>query len=234
MLCVYDNAGEHFQPGQDNTSSPVTRHLAHSRALLFLYDPTQDRRFRDLCKLGGQPAPAMLSTQRVARQETILNEAAARVRRHAGLREGVKHERPLIVVVSKCDTWAHLLGEGKADEPWRQSSTGRGGLDLDCVAARSSRTRDLLKRLCPEVVGAAEGFASEVTYVPVSALGPRSSIDPAKHLIGIRPSEIEPEWVTVPMLYALSRVLPGLVPRVVNRPRPASPDTAPPTLGARR
>jgi len=40
VLCLYDNAGEHFQPGQDTTSSPVTRHLAQSRAILFLFDPT--------------------------------------------------------------------------------------------------------------------------------------------------------------------------------------------------
>src|SRR5262249_38231646 len=26
-VCLYDNAGEHFLPGQDTASSPVTRHL---------------------------------------------------------------------------------------------------------------------------------------------------------------------------------------------------------------
>ncbi len=50
MLCLYDNAGEHFQPGQDTASSPVTRHLGRSRAVLFLFDPTQDLRFRSACR----------------------------------------------------------------------------------------------------------------------------------------------------------------------------------------
>ena len=53
MLCLYDNAGEHFQPGQDTTSSPVTRHLAQSRAIIFLFDPTQDPRFRAACRGSG-------------------------------------------------------------------------------------------------------------------------------------------------------------------------------------
>ena len=36
LLCLYDNAGEHFLPGQDTTSSPVTRHLAQSRRFVVL------------------------------------------------------------------------------------------------------------------------------------------------------------------------------------------------------
>ena len=56
MLCLYDNAGEHFLPGQDTAASPVTRHLALSRATLFLYDPTQDPRFRDACQRGFEAA----------------------------------------------------------------------------------------------------------------------------------------------------------------------------------
>ena len=48
-LCIYDNAGEHFLPGQDSADTPVTRHLAQSRVLMFLFDPTQDPRFRKAC-----------------------------------------------------------------------------------------------------------------------------------------------------------------------------------------
>ena len=32
-ICVYDNAGESFLPGEDTATSPVTRHLALSRVL---------------------------------------------------------------------------------------------------------------------------------------------------------------------------------------------------------
>ncbi len=75
MLCLYDNAGEHFQPGQDTTSSPVTRHLAHSRAILFLFDPTQDKRFRAVCR-SKDIGPAGTRDNRLSRQETLLNESA--------------------------------------------------------------------------------------------------------------------------------------------------------------
>src|SRR5208282_1339671 len=74
MLCLYDNAGEHFQPGQDTASSPVTRHLAHSRAILFLFDPTQDKRLRAVCR-SNDIGPAGTRDNRLSRQETLLNEA---------------------------------------------------------------------------------------------------------------------------------------------------------------
>ena len=32
LLCLYDNAGEHFEPGRDEKSTPVTRHVGASRA----------------------------------------------------------------------------------------------------------------------------------------------------------------------------------------------------------
>ncbi len=117
MLCLYDNAGEHFQPGQDTTSSPVTRHLAQSRAILFLFDPTQDPRFRAACR-GSQAGGKAQRAARLSRQETILNEAAARIRRHAGLSHGTKYERPMIVILSKFDEWSHLVDHDEG-EPWK-------------------------------------------------------------------------------------------------------------------
>lgn len=82
-LCLYDNAGEHFLPGQDTADSPVTRHLARSRVLFFLFDPTQDPRFRRACA-GKTNDPQMADGSRTARQETILLEAADYARRLCG------------------------------------------------------------------------------------------------------------------------------------------------------
>ena len=68
----------------------MTRHLALSQVLMFLFDPTQDIRFRKLCS-GKTSDPQMmeraerLQRERAVRQETILTEAAQRVRRYAGL-----------------------------------------------------------------------------------------------------------------------------------------------------
>jgi hypothetical protein len=214
MLCLYDNAGEHFQPGQDTTSSPVTRHLAQSRAILFLFDPTQDPRFRAACR-GAQIGGSAQRAARLSRQETILNEAAARIRRHAGLSHGTKYDRPMVVVVSKFDDWSHLL-DGEAGEPWR----ARGnltGVDIERIEQTSVRLRQILMQFGPETVAAAETFAKNITYIAVSSLGDHVELDTSTGLPGIRPKNIHPHWVTVPLLYALAQVQPALIPRLIRR-----------------
>ena len=54
-------------------------------------------------------ASGTLQRERAVRQDTVLSEAAQRVRRYTGLAQSQKHERPLIVVVTKFDSWRHLL-----------------------------------------------------------------------------------------------------------------------------
>ena len=61
-------------------------------------------------------------------------------------------------------------------------------------------------------------MATEVVYIPVSSLGPRAAdIDPATGKTAIRPGAIEPFWASVPVLFALQRALPGLIPRISRR-----------------
>jgi hypothetical protein len=215
VLCLYDNAGEHFQPGQDTTASPVTQHLAQSRLLLYLFDPTQDQRFRKLCQEGSNASPSV-AISRTSRQETVLLEAAARVRRYTGLAQNAKHARPLIVVLTKFDAWAHLLPDADRKEPVVFSRDRLAGMDLDRIEKRSQDVRALMLKVCPEVVTAAEGFAQQVVYVPVSALG-RSPVLNRSRSLAIQPREIRPVWVTVPLLYGICRWLPGLVPAFKRR-----------------
>jgi len=218
MLCLYDNAGEHFQPGQDTTASPATRHLARSRALLFLFDPTQDKRFRAACR--GKALGAGVGggrDNRLSRQETLLNEAAARVRKFRGLSQSARDDRPLIVVLSKFDEWSHLVGSMDDPEPWRRGPGGLCGIELKRIEERSDLLRELLRRYCPETVAAVEGFAQDITYVAVSALGDRMEIDPATKLPGVRPANIKPYWATVPLLHALGKTMPALIPRFKRR-----------------
>jgi hypothetical protein len=215
ILCLYDNAGEHFQPGQDTTASPVTRHLAQSRALLFLFDPTQDKRFRSVCR-SKHAGTAGDRDHRLSRQETLLTEAAARVRRLSGLSHHSKYDRPVVIVLSKYDEWSDLFSTEEAGEPWKKSGEVTG-IDLELVEQRSERLRRLLSQYCPETVAAAESFATQVTYIAVSSLGNRAQTDPATGLAAIRPGEIDPQWVTVPLLYSLSKILPPLIPRLKRR-----------------
>jgi hypothetical protein len=204
VLCLYDNAGEHFQPGRDTPAAPVTQHLGRAHLLLFLFDPTQDPRFGQLLNQNG-------AAERASRQDQILVEAIARIRRQLGLSQQAHHQRPLIVVLTKCDVWQHLLPGSLTGEPWKG---GRSlcGLDTEQIERRSAESRQLMQRVCPELVRTAEGFSRQVLYVPVSALGHQPSHEPAGP--AIRPADVHPVWVTVPMLYAMHRWMHGLIPRL--------------------
>lgn len=217
ILCLYDNAGEHFLPGKDTTATPVTRHLAQSRALLFVLDPTQDQRFVAAIRLRGQ-GQGMVAKGRLSRQEMILHEAIVRIRRHTGLSPNEKHPRPLIVVLTKLDQWAALLPDDDHSEPWRKlPGMTQAGLDIERIEQRSLQLRQLLVENCPEIVNAAEGFAQDVFYIATSALGDQARFDPESGFLGIRPQDIRPRWVTVPLLYTLVRTSPGFIARFRRR-----------------
>jgi hypothetical protein len=211
-LCLYDNAGEHYQPGVDTARRPGTRHLALSRALLFLFDPTQDPRFRDAChKLSADPQ--MRDRARTYRQETVLSEAADRIRTHSGMSPRAKHNRPLIVVVTKYDAWSSLLPRERLqlDQALRETRSGMRALDLGVVDHASRLTRGLLEQHSPEIISAAESFADRVVYLPVSALGCAPEKGAGEFLV-VRPRNIKPQWVEIPMYYALLASVPGLIP----------------------
>jgi len=214
IVCMYDNAGEHYSVGQDTALTPVTRHLAHAKALLFLFDPTQDPRFRERCKAFSKD-PQILEAMQTMRQETILAEAAARVRKHRGLSAYQQYDRPLLVLVAKSDIWAPLLGADAETEPIIPAAgtdTGPATLDLPRIAQMSKLLRQLLLRTAPEIVTVAEDFCSNVTYIPVTALGHSPQRWPDQPGLLIRPRDIKPHWVTVPLLYTFARWQPGLIP----------------------
>jgi hypothetical protein len=229
VMVLYDNAGEHFEPGVDSVSAPVTHHLAKSRAILFVYDPTQNLRFRDQCRKFSD-APQLQGPMPAQRQEAIFIEAAARVRKYTGLPTNKRYKKPLIVVVSKYDLWKPLLENPDLLRTEPIIGTGsRGSLDLARIQDVSDAVRELLRQFAPEMVLAAEAFCSDVTYIPVSSLGRAPSPREGDGALGIRAGNIAPKWVTVPALYALSRVWPGLIStrsdeKSVKASRPGSND----------
>jgi hypothetical protein len=216
VLCLYDNAGEHFLPGADSSTQPTTRHLARSQVLLYLFDPTQDPRFRQLYRSAtGDDLPA----GKPMRQELVLREAIARIRKLTGMSPDDRHHRPLIVVVTKYDVWKPLFDQGNEREVvrWgkdRSSHTSAGsnhaGLDREAMLARSQALRELLLQACPEVVSVAEGFARGVLYWPASPLGTPPLIDETG-VPCVRPGSIQPVGVTAPLLLSLQLTVPGLI-----------------------
>jgi len=214
IVCLYDNAGEHYNVGQDTALSPVTRHLSRSKVLMFLLDPTQDPRFRAKCKPVSHD-PQIVEPLQTVRQETILTEAAIRFRKHAGLSAHQKCDRPLLVLVAKSDIWAPLLPQDNlVSEPIIKDPTGQESLavlDMDKIERTSQHLRKLLLELTPDVVSVAEDFSDEVVYLPVSALGHSPEKYEGKSGLLIKPKDIHPAWVTIPLLYSYARWSTGLI-----------------------
>jgi hypothetical protein len=227
VLCLYDNAGEHFFPGEDSASSPVTQHLAKSRVLMFLYDPTKDPRFRQRCKSISSDPQLSRETER---QETVLTEAAARVRRYSGLASAKKHDRPLLVIVPKADIWGQLLdGVDMSREPIIRDAVadGVGAVDLGRIEEVSRKLRRLLQQLTPEFVAVAEDFCEHVVYIPVNVFArppERHSDASNERMLFIRPNDIKPRWVTTPVLYMFAKWSTGLLAGVGASPGPQPPE----------
>jgi hypothetical protein len=224
-MCLYDNAGEHFLPGAQSANAPGTRHLAVSRALMFVFDPTQHPKIRDLCT--GKTSDPQVNNDLVSfRQDHILSEATRRIRAELQLPQDQRDKRPLIVVMTKYDAWSSLVGSKKLQDDWvlREMDAGVCELNVPMLKNLSERFRTLLMKHVPEIVATAEAFSEDVTYIPVSALGCSPEEipgvekvgNPPRAALGIRPESIEPAWSEMPLLYAIQRTMPGLI--VASKP----------------
>ena len=221
MICLYDNAGESYLPARDLGSNPVTRHLAQSKCVFFLFDPTQDAQFRRefVRRYPNSTAFDVSSSPErkvEARQEAIFGETTRRVRSLRHMTTTDRFNDMLVVIVSKADVWAplcpNLVKLLERSPASRLSGAEAYGLRSDKIEAASRETRELLARFTPEFVSAVESFARDVVFIPVSATGVAPSVDSETRLQGFRAEDMKPVWATVPMLYALRRLAPDLIP----------------------
>lgn len=237
QICIYDNAGESFQPGKDSVVNAVTKHLGISECWMFCFDPSQDPRFRSACKEHDtQLAP--IGSEVTSRQETIFHEMVKRIRRHAQLGEHDKTKRPIIIVCTKYDAWWPLLAERLKQNPFggeptnlsvayapsrldakvlrspihESQTTDLGIVDLEIIEWISQNVRALLYEYAADLVTAAESFSNSVYFVPVSATGDSVELDEETGKYGVRPKNIKPMWCEVPFLIALCHRASGLIP----------------------
>jgi len=220
-LCLYDNAGEHFQPKLESALSPATDHLALSEVLIYVFDPLQHPRFRELCRQYSED-PQLDAEFRTHRQDEVLLEAAKRIRQKANLPQHQRFDRPLVVVVNKYDVWRELISGFDPDRlvPYESTHDNITGVNRTLLASVSERLHDLLSTTAPEVVAACESFCDDVTYLPISPQGCSPEVaDGPERLLGVRPRQLKPIWADVPLLYAVSRAKCSLVPSVVKKPR---------------
>ena len=203
LVVLYDNAGEHFLPGADESTQPVTRHLSQSRAILFVFDPTQDPRFRAAVGMSENGGASI-------RQDLVLTETFTRVRHHRSRHAADDLDVPLILVLSKADAWSKAANIDLSVEPYLPS----GGLDFAALKKMDHALRPLLEGACPEFMTAVRAASSRVLIVPCSALGPCATADVGADIgadigvgvtrgVGVRPSEIRPQWASVALLASL-------------------------------
>lgn len=211
-LCLYDNAGESFQPGADQPSNPVTQHMARAHCLLFVFDPTQEPEFRKAAR-GTSDDPQMTMSV-TSRQEVLLAEAARRVKTYRGLPMTSVHDKPLIVLVAKYDAWQKFVGAGRLEDPWSKHPTKPFSvLRVDALHRISGIIRSKLMQLTPQIVSTAESFVdpSKVFYFPVSSTGAPPKPDEhgnLRHRVG----DLNPMWAEVPLLFVISQFVNGLIP----------------------
>lgn len=214
-VILYDNAGEHFEPGIDIHDSPGAMHVATSSGLIFLFDPTANARFKS--RLVGVDDPQLALKGRVDQQDSILAEMESRVKRVLGLSQDERIRTPLAFVVGKSDTWEQLLPSPL--EP----VAAAGGLDLAAVARNSDRVRALLATLCPGIVAAAESLAENVRYFAVSSFGHTPVMigaGPNQGRIAPDPRRLAPAHVEEPLYWLMHLAAPPMFPAAAAAPAP--------------
>ena len=205
-LVLYDNAGESFLPGADTYNSPVTRHVAHSRGLVFVVDPTKDARFRARLSTLDVDDPQLRGGRDIFRQDVMLGELAQRIRRLLNLAPNERHRQPLVVAVSKFDLWRGLLSDPIEGPPVLANGGKTQKYDRAHVTMVSAQVRSILTELCPEIVTAAESNWSSVCFLPFSATGCSPREHPETKMLGLRPDELRPVWPEAPFLYLLNEM----------------------------
>ena len=223
-IILYDNAGEHFQPGHESVNNLATNHLAFSDGIIFVYDPLRDTHMQKFCRKD-DPQFQQESTNQLA----LFYEMAARIRKFSGLQTTDKYRQPLIVAIAKFDVLKESLGIQPKNEDYLGYDEDKMeySLNLENVTNMSFLLRQKLIEIAPEFVGAAEGFSETVYFVPISSFGcsPKklesSDGSGRKQALGIIPNEMNPFWTEVPFLLHL--YLHGLISAVA----PIRPDSIP-------
>ena len=166
LLCLYDNAGEHFRPVR--RCSGETHDPASSSFKGIDVHVRSNEKFEGCWQLGDK----LTGDWPGDRQDIVLIEAANRIREHAGISSTDPIPQAVVVVLTKFDVWRTLLPEIEELNPLRAWP----GTNIECLAWNEVKTtsalcRDLLCRYSPELVTAADSISNDVVYVPVASVG---------------------------------------------------------------
>jgi hypothetical protein len=217
LLCLYDNAGEHFLPGRESAHEPVTRHLAASRALVFVVDPTQDQRVID--RLGGRDAVRAQGGAGSAeqRQDLVLIEAANRVRRLRAMSAFDPLPFRIVLALAKADIWGHLTDpEVRADFAGVSAKTSVTVPTMGVLDGVHKATEGFLAACMPELLATTRALDPKFRIVPFSGLGKAPARSESDSGLTIRPRDVRPVWPAAPIVVALSEANPRMFPEFVT------------------
>ena len=161
-------------------------------------------------------------------------EAANRIRTQASLSQNEKYKRPIVVAMTKLDAWRSLLdesferrtsafGDVLLKRPGRGNGSTETVLNHRRIVQVSLDLREIMLLYAPEFVNAVEGFAEDVTYIPVSALGHSPTKEAETGRFAVRPGSISPQWAELPLWYLLSLTSGGLIPGPSERKQATNP-----------
>ena len=216
-LVFYDNAGEHFLPAFSRAEDFHILHVAKASALFFLYDPLLNVDVRkDLHSVESDQleVSAGISDQ----QTSILAQMNVKISRVLGKSTAERLDLPFAFMIGKCDIWHSLVADF---DKLRNPISKDGRLRMSVIDSNSEIMRNFMNEYAPELVATVERLSNQVRYFPISAFGhkPRSyTIQQADgsefQEIAPEPEKIKPYLIETPTEWAISQVIPELIPTI--------------------
>ncbi len=214
VIVLYDNAGEDFLPDVEGVDTVAIQHVSKSRIIFMLFDPTQDPRFQRLLQDSNDTFIDKLSFSEVYRQEIILKGLEKHIKRYLNIPYNEKIPKILVIVVPKADIWAKFADIDIEQEPYIRDPSRGNVFNINMVEKISNQTQEFISNISPDFPTVANNFSKHTLWVPVSSTGvpPALVKQGGGEFYGIRPKDISPKWVTVPMVYCLAKFAKGLIP----------------------
>lgn len=230
-LVFYDNAGEHFLPTFSQAEDFQIEHVAKASAIFFLYDPLANIKIKQALLSKGT-SDQVKREGAADQQSTILAQMNVKISRALGKALGEKLKAPMAVMIGKCDLWHPLVKDwDKIREPVSKDGT----LNLDAIESNSLIIKEFLNQYARDIVSSVERISEKVCFFPLSAFGHK----PGTHEFTIKddegnpmkddkgeimkdsevapdPLKINPYMIETPTEWAISQVIPELIPHTSN------------------
>ncbi len=208
-IILYNNIATSPDDNNNNDFAPYTDNLKRADGIFFLFDPTTNPGFRALLK-GSSDPQLKQNLYLPGRQSSLLAETEVRLRTELNLPPGRKINKPLALIIGKCDTWLHLLGPEPLLPIIRNNQ-----IRMDNVDANSVRLRELLFRIAPQLCANVEAISSKVRYFAASSFG-RSALaftgETGNTILGSPGAPLTPVRVTDAFFWAICNTAPKLLP----------------------